>query len=447
MSPSNLNAQTTHSFLKGSVPNSIFVDITTVKDKKIFLTELTTFCQGLPHQYGRRDEGLAQLHSDMQRNLSSFGHIIDSGTIRGTSGIYSVKSYVVLEKFPEPNQQRDEAPRPELQHNVHWVYQPLAYSTSATSASLLDDVFINDHATWSSTKPYCRYCHGDYPLKDCQFRQQATICYWCNESGHIAKYCDRKNVYGVSGSPNKKPRKTPIVSATEKPPISTPDSVTSLDKDFVVSDEVNIETTSPLDVIPITVQEASGIPTILKQPGSEKSKYARFLRSATNKMLISEDSTYTNNGTVPVVPAVKVCPHCKKEGHVRKQHRNCEFYVPHQTKISGKPLPSNEDTEMMECPDPSVHTTSNDLANKNDMSIDAQGGIASEHLVAPHSAEALCSTSNEMLDAAVQFYSKLYSPELIDNPAIDDLLSAIPDSLRLSDLNQRFLTNSFITMI
>ncbi|KAG0994687.1 hypothetical protein G6F26_004478 [Rhizopus arrhizus] len=56
---------------------------------------------------------------------------------------------------------------------------------------------------------------------------------------------------------------------------------------------------------------------------------------------------------------------------------------------------------------------------------------------------ALCSTSNEMLDAAVQFYSNLYSSELIDSPAIDDLLSAIPDSLRLSDSNQRFLTNSF----
>ncbi|KAG0890567.1 hypothetical protein G6F36_013252 [Rhizopus arrhizus] len=48
-----------------------------------------------------------------------------------------------------------------------------------------------------------------------------------------------------------------------------------------------------------------------------------------------------------------------------------------------------------------------------------------------------------MLDAAVQFYSNLYSPEPIDNSAIDDLLSAIPDSLRLSDSNQRFLTNSF----
>ncbi|KAG0820803.1 hypothetical protein G6F19_012268 [Rhizopus arrhizus] len=56
---------------------------------------------------------------------------------------------------------------------------------------------------------------------------------------------------------------------------------------------------------------------------------------------------------------------------------------------------------------------------------------------------ALCCTSNEMLDAAVQFYSNLYSPEPIDNSAIDDLLSAIPDSLRLSDSNQRFLTNSF----
>ncbi|KAG1305398.1 hypothetical protein G6F64_008416 [Rhizopus arrhizus] len=56
---------------------------------------------------------------------------------------------------------------------------------------------------------------------------------------------------------------------------------------------------------------------------------------------------------------------------------------------------------------------------------------------------ALCSTSNEMLDAAIQFYSNSYSPEPIDNPAIDDLLSAISDSLRLSDSNQRFLTKSF----
>ncbi|EIE89887.1 hypothetical protein RO3G_14598 [Rhizopus delemar RA 99-880] len=57
---------------------------------------------------------------------------------------------------------------------------------------------------------------------------------------------------------------------------------------------------------------------------------------------------------------------------------------------------------------------------------------------------ALCSTFNEMLDATVQFYRNLYSFEPIDNTAIDDLLSVIPDSLHLSDSNQRFLTNSFI---
>ncbi|EIE84331.1 hypothetical protein RO3G_09041 [Rhizopus delemar RA 99-880] len=184
-------------------------------------------------------------------------------------------------------------------------------------------------------KPYCRYCHGDHPLKDCQVRQQATICHWCNESSHIAKFCDRKIAYGASGAPNEKTRKTPIVSATEKSLTNSPNSVTSLDKNLVVSDEATVE-----------IALTSGF---------------------------------------PVVPAAKICLHCKKEGHVRKQHRDCEFFVPLPTKLSGKFLPSNEDTEMMEYPDHSVHTTSNDLTNKNDMSIDAQGGIASEHLVALHS--------------------------------------------------------------
>ncbi|KAG1046302.1 hypothetical protein G6F43_011137 [Rhizopus delemar] len=291
MGPSNLKAQATRPFLKGSVPNSIFVDITTVKDKKIFLTELTTFCQGNEHLLGSR--------------------------------------------------------RPDPSRISTFAYQPLAYSTSATSASLLDDVSINVHAAWSSMKPYCRYCHGDHPLKDCQVRQQATICHWCNESSHIAKFCDRKIAYGASGAPNEKTRKTPIVSATEKSLINSPNSVTSLDKNLVVSDEATVE-----------IALTSGCNTYYSARGFS---------------------------TVPVVPAAKICLHCKKEGHVRKQHRDCEFFVPLPTKLSGKFLPSNEDTEMMEYPDHSVHTTSNDLANKDDMSIDAQGGIASEHMVALHS--------------------------------------------------------------
>ncbi|KAG0757993.1 hypothetical protein G6F16_013706 [Rhizopus arrhizus] len=56
MSPSNLNAQATRPFLKGSVPNSIFVDITTIKDKKISLTELTAFGQGNEHLWAVADQ-------------------------------------------------------------------------------------------------------------------------------------------------------------------------------------------------------------------------------------------------------------------------------------------------------------------------------------------------------------------------------------------------------
>ncbi|KAG0907920.1 hypothetical protein G6F33_010149 [Rhizopus arrhizus] len=180
--PSTFTPSTMRPFLKGSVPNSIFVDITTVTDKKLFLTELTSFCNGdehlwavadqirrdyhklyaeltvspdmyaqlcsdglqlpsfvdrfhvfpslspsatllkvtlagLPHQYGRREGGLAQLHDDMQRNLSSFGTVVDSGIIKGSSGVYSGKGYVVLEQFLKTTDNTVEHRLPELQHN------------------------------------------------------------------------------------------------------------------------------------------------------------------------------------------------------------------------------------------------------------------------------------------------------------------------------------------
>ncbi|KAG1146839.1 hypothetical protein G6F37_011887 [Rhizopus arrhizus] len=152
-------------------------------------TLLKVTLAGLPHQYGRREGGLAQLHDDMQRNLSSFGTVVDS-----------VSDNIVEHRLPE------------LQHNVRWVYQPLDYSSQPRPSFLLAEVDINVHATWSSMKPYCRYCHGDHSLNNCEVRQKAIICYWCNGSGHIAKYRDRKNVYGASGVPNKKSRKIPANS-------------------------------------------------------------------------------------------------------------------------------------------------------------------------------------------------------------------------------------------
>ncbi|KAG1536291.1 hypothetical protein G6F49_013012 [Rhizopus delemar] len=55
----------------------------------------------------------------------------------------------------------------------------------------------------------------------------------------------------------------------------------------------------------------------------------------------------------------------------------------------------------------------------------------------------LCSTTEEMIHASVSFYGNLYSPDPIDDNAVEDLLSTLPSSLCLSDSDQRFLANSF----
>ncbi|KAG1533278.1 hypothetical protein G6F51_012703 [Rhizopus arrhizus] len=53
--------------------------------------------------------------------------------------------------------------------------------------------------------------------------------------------------------------------------------------------------------------------------------------------------------------------------------------------------------------------------------------------------QVICNTKNEMLDAASTFYSSLYSPEPVDQSAIDDLLGALPDSLKLSTTAQSLM--------
>ncbi|KAG2191466.1 hypothetical protein INT47_003842, partial [Mucor saturninus] len=51
----------------------------------------------------------------------------------------------------------------------------------------------------------------------------------------------------------------------------------------------------------------------------------------------------------------------------------------------------------------------------------------------------LCSSKDEMLDAAATFYSDLYSPDPIDPAAIDSLLADLPDSLHLSPSASSFM--------
>ncbi|KAG1034161.1 hypothetical protein G6F43_013452 [Rhizopus delemar] len=45
---------------------------------------------------------------------------------------------------------------------------------------------------------------------------------------------------------------------------------------------------------------------------------------------------------------VKICPHCGREGHLRKQHHECAFYIPKTKNLDVDVQRSNEDTDMDE---------------------------------------------------------------------------------------------------
>ncbi|KAG1043226.1 hypothetical protein G6F43_011708 [Rhizopus delemar] len=289
-------------------------------------TLLKVTLAGLPHQYDRREGGLAQLHNDMQRNLSSFGTVVDSGIIKGSSGVYSGKGYVVLEQFPKTTDNTVEHRLPELQHNVRWVYQPLDYSSQPRPSSLLAKVDINVHATWLSMKPYC-------PI----------ICYWYNGSGHIAKYCDRKNLYGAAGVPNKKSRKIPAKSREVLFTEDIPATVASFAKTSTGTAGMTKEVLKPSTEVDTVVSEpTTSLPTP-QRLGTAQFKYARVLRS------VSSQSSPANDVEVPTsAPSkrVKICPHCGREGHFCKQYHECAFYVPKTKNLDVDDQRSNEDTDM-----------------------------------------------------------------------------------------------------
>ncbi|KAG0781236.1 hypothetical protein G6F26_012744 [Rhizopus arrhizus] len=274
-------------------------------------TLLKATLAGLPHQYGRREGGLTQLHDDMQRNLSSFGTVVDSGIIKGSSGVYSGKGYVVLEQFLKTTDNTVEHRLPELQHNV---------------------------------------------------RQKAIICYWCNGSGHIAKYCDRKNVYGASGVPNKKSCKIPANSG---------DVFSTKDIPATVASSAE-PSTGTVGMIGEVLKPSTDVDTVVSDPttslatpqplGTAHSKYARVLRST------SSQSSPANDIEVPTsAPSkrLKICPHCGREGHLLKQHHECAFYVPKMKNLDVDDQHSNEDTDM------------------DDIVADGQEAFHTDHLDAP----------------------------------------------------------------
>lgn len=55
----------------------------------------------------------------------------------------------------------------------------------------------------------------------------------------------------------------------------------------------------------------------------------------------------------------------------------------------------------------------------------------------------LCTSTEDMLNAAEAFYSDLYSPDHVNTEAIDDLLQSLPPTLHLSEPDQYWLAGSF----
>ncbi|KAG1025041.1 hypothetical protein G6F43_014156 [Rhizopus delemar] len=138
-------------------------------------------------------------------------------------------------------------------------------------------------------KPYCRYCHGDHSLNNCEVRQKAIICYWCNGSGHIAKYCDPKNVYGESGVPNKKSRKIPAKSMDVLSIEDIPTTVASSAEPSTGTVEMIREVLKPSNDVDTIVSEPT-TPLPAPQPlGTAQSKYARVLRSASSQSSPAND--------------------------------------------------------------------------------------------------------------------------------------------------------------
>ncbi|KAL0084529.1 hypothetical protein F4703DRAFT_1980925 [Phycomyces blakesleeanus] len=159
--------------------------------------------------------GLAQLHADMTNNFSQFGTIVDCGYVTGSSGLYAGGGYAVLALSPSNSTHSSV----KLSHSLNWYYQPLNYSSDTGTLSF-DFDHVSIFATWAAMPPFCQYCHLDkHALIDCDLRKKATMCCLCNDGGHIAKSCPRKNESSVT---SQKHCKIPAVQETPQP--STPSS-------------------------------------------------------------------------------------------------------------------------------------------------------------------------------------------------------------------------------
>ncbi|OBZ86822.1 hypothetical protein A0J61_05131 [Choanephora cucurbitarum] len=340
-------------FLKGSLPESVFIDITNVKDIKLFFSGLITLCSpndqiwkplaieattnGLPSfqapfsafdvlsgdvkilkisisglicgfqfylstecnmKYGQTDGGAAELKSDMMSNLSPFGRVVDCGLVQGIAGTFTGRGFVVLEVGLSSSNQ--------LQHEVHWKYTYL--SARGNLANSYSEA-IKMHATWAKTNPFYRYCHKqEYVVTNRPTRHASLVCYHCHERVHIAKDCPKKNAARKGVHP-------PVVAEPLEPQTPIISHVPSV----VSSVELTANEASSLfsvRTIPQLVIRTSK--TVDPRPFLPSEPMSLVVDNATD--LLTSESDVTG---LLLTSSVPVCIACGQSDHKRRNHNSC----------------------------------------------------------------------------------------------------------------------------
>lgn len=296
-------------FIKGSVPNSLLIDITNVEDskKKLFLSEFQEFCDGQTHLWSVRDHfrrdydrcyaevvvspsmyhkflsksffslvsftepfiiypslspsddilkisltGLpdqyGRLHGGMEQLTADMStNLTAFGTLLDCGFVTGASGVYSGNGYAVLSVNSTSVSKNTLSHKINWSYLPLDYSKTSNEFLSTSDA-VSVLATWAQMPPYCRYCHAsEHSLKDCQWRLKSIVCNLCHETGHIRKDCGRRNNSNTDQTKKRKTSKKSKVAIEIQPPTGTLPTPTSSPTAVTPSNPTSVVASTDID--------------------------------------------------------------------------------------------------------------------------------------------------------------------------------------------------------
>ncbi|KAL4208296.1 hypothetical protein CU097_001895 [Rhizopus azygosporus] len=298
-------------FLKGTIPGSILIDITSVTNKLLFVHELSASCGGDENLWSveniiRRDsnKNFVEITAFLtfREELTTVGVSLpsfekrffgypslspDSNLVSMVdpkevyriyamiSGVYSGRGYAVLATTGDSA----------LTHALDWKYRCLFADDSEDPVETSVEVY----ATWDSMAPYCRYCHAsDHAFADCP-----------KKKSKIRRTVHKARKTPSTMSPNA--RSTPTEHLAETSPLLT---------------EQPVDPEDPVSAVPTAPAEDRSASLI---PGKNTSKYAKFTTIMTRSKTDSRPTSTATISDEPSVPTTTGCNSCHCE-YLEKIH-------------------------------------------------------------------------------------------------------------------------------